>query len=199
MWEAWKAITQGPYAVAEGKEYIEKLQKSPISEFVGIDLDRFMASEEEKSRRAVDQYTMEIDGEETTYDGLKEHPLVRESIKRRLPKLRDKVDEYIDASSSDRGELVKSPDFMAIRDALSDEYDYGKIPELRDKFLKKAPNGWIYTAAATGVRFPNSKKMRDAINIWIEKGNEFPDVDLKTWSGDFDKMYEDIRITMQRY
>jgi len=153
------------------------------------------------ARDAVDKYTMEIDGEETTLDGLKEHPLVRESIKLAVPQLGGKVDKYLDARFSDRREVEKSSDFRAIRDALSDEYDneYGKLYELRDKFLNKAPNGWIYTAAATGVSFPNSKKMRDAINIWMEKGNEFPDVDLKTWSGDFDKMYEDIRITMQRY
>ena len=189
-WEAFKAITQGPYAVSEGRKYVEGLKGGVVEEYLGLNLGKWTEDEEDKIRRLTSQYSLEIQGDKTTWFDIKEHNAVRDSIKSTLPlHLRDKVDEYIDSSSSERLELEKSSDFTAIGEALDQEYKSGgTIDELKKEFLKAAPIGWWYVAARAGIGIPGSKRLRNAINAWIEEGNEFPDIDYKTFSGDFEKL-----------
>ena len=126
---------------------------------------------------------MTLHGEETSYFDLNKHTLVREAIKRKLPSLRNRVDEYIDADSAERKELVRTQAFRDIRDALAEEgRSGGMLYYLRDEFMEAVPLGWKMTAARAGKGFPDSGALRNLILEWEEVGKKVPEYDYNTWS-----------------
>ena len=193
-WETFKAITQGPYAVTGGKEYQDGLKGGFVKNILGLNVGTWSESDEAERNRLVGQYELDIGGDRTSYFDVDKHRLVRNAIKQRLPTLRDKVDEYVLSSDAERKKLATTAEFMAIRDALSAEYGSGgTIDRLRKAFLQEAPIGWWYVAALAGVPFPGSRRLRDAINAWIEAGNEFPDIDMRTFEGDLEALNRALR------
>jgi hypothetical protein len=189
-WEAFKAITQGPYAVVEGRAYKEELKGGLVEEYIGdwpravlASLGTFVLSDEDKARRAVDSFTLTLYGHETNYFDLHKHPLVREAVKRQvLPTLHSSVDEYIDADYAERSELLPTQAFRDIRDALaSDGRSGGTLHRLRKEFLEAVPFGWKMTAARTGKSFRDSSALRDYLLAWEEAGKKPLEIDYNTW------------------
>jgi hypothetical protein len=183
-WDAFKAITQGPYAVTEGRKYKEGLKGGVVEEYLGFNLGTWTESEEDKMRRLTNQYTMTVDGKETTYSDLPKHPSVREAVKRAVPSgLRDSVDEYIDANFSKRKELAMVPDFMDIREALSKQSSKGgKLYRLRGDFADGAPVVWKFAKARLNQSFPGDEIFKTRIREQLEAGKEFPEIDYSDWT-----------------
>jgi len=197
IWEAFKAVTQGPYAVTDGRAYVEELKGGLVEEYIGdwpravlASLGTWTESEEAKARRAVDRFTLTLGGEETNYPDLYKHPFVRRWVKEQLPSnLRDSVDEYIDADYAERRELIRTQDFRDIRDAVAEaSRPGGMLYYLRGEFSGDAPYGWKLVAASVGRTFPaingvpSSDDFREFILEWEEEGKKVPEYDYDTWS-----------------
>ena len=193
-WQAWVAITGGPYAVAEGKEYIDRLNDNPISEFLGIDLGEFQATEEERMKVKAREFTMMIAGrdgvaEETGYEDLRTHPSVLAAMKSLLPPDRHAyADEYMDTFKYDqydkRKELIRNKIF---RDEIEPLFQAqgrsgGELYYLRGQFARAAPLAWKVVAAKGGLLFDTSKDIRAKILELEEAGNGLPEINYEQWT-----------------
>jgi hypothetical protein len=191
-WQAWLAITQGPYAVTEGREYVESLKKDPISEFIGFDVD-FRQSEEEKQRRAVEALTLNVGGQESNYFDLYKHPEVIRYVKNLLPAdLHGLAEEYIEADYGRRDEMETGERGFDVRNKVKKaiamasqpgtrERPNGALWILKGEFIRAAPKEWKATMALLGKSFPGSGDIREWVLRKEEAGESMPDIDYSQW------------------
>jgi hypothetical protein len=132
---------------------------------------------------AVRDFTLTLDGEESSYFDLDEHPAVIQSIKLRLPpELHDELDEYRDADYDKRNELIRSQEFRDVREAWNSSRNRGgKLYELKGRFAEKAPLAWKVTMASLGEKFAGSDKLKTYLLEYEETKGKIPDIDYIQW------------------